>query len=162
PKFLALLIWLVFLPNAFYMLTDIMHIQFLVLETSSSAYVINGYSRDIVEWMTFFTILSMGIYGFLLGCHSVVDMTTVIKPIHDRVFYVIISILSAIGIYIGRFLRFNTWDLIHPRSLLRTVLASADRFTVMFVVVMSVVIYTGIIRYAKTHLMIDEQKKTDS
>ncbi len=36
--------------------------------------------------------------------------------------------LCGFGMYIGRFLRLNSWDILHPLALLRRVWASMDAF----------------------------------
>lgn len=39
-----------------------------------------------------------------------------------------VCLLCGIGIYLGRFLRFNSWDVLHPVQLARSVLGSASAF----------------------------------
>ena len=42
--------------------------------------------------------------------------------------------LSGIAIYIGRFLRFNTWDIFRPFTLLKNVIQSFDLFAFQFII----------------------------
>ena len=44
----------------------------------------------------------------------------------------VISLLCGYGVYIGRFLRLNTWDVLQPKVLLATLLQNIDKFTVLF------------------------------
>jgi uncharacterized membrane protein len=104
------IIWLAFLPNAPYILTDLIHIKHA--ETS---------------WIVYesLLVLSFSITGLLLGFLSLRDMCVLLSqkgwlPNKKwvRIFQNTILILCGYGIYLGRVLRWNTWDIIqHPRRL---------------------------------------------
>jgi uncharacterized membrane protein len=102
------LLWLLFLPNAFYLVSDLIHIQ----ETGGGDLV-----YDVVLFASFVC------NGLLLGFISLymvhqqlrkrlvtASTTTIIGAI---------LLLASFAIYIGRDLRWNSWDiLINPASLL--------------------------------------------
>lgn len=71
-------LWLLFLPNTFYMLTDLIH------------------TPQNMEWV------------------NPADWT--------------VLLLCGFGMYIGRFLRLNSWDILHPLALLRRVWVSMGAF----------------------------------
>jgi uncharacterized membrane protein len=104
----ATLVWLLMLPNTFYMLSDIMHIQGIA--QSELLY-------DIIMFTSF--ILNGVILGFL--SLSMVHRELV-KRISARSAFTLIGIvlfLSSFAIYIGRDLRWNTWDIVtNPFSVL--------------------------------------------
>ena len=57
-----------------------------------------------------------------------------------------VCLLCGVGIYLGRFLRFNSWDVLHPVQLARSVLGSASAFSALFVLMMALGIF-GMYRF---------------
>jgi len=98
---ILLLGWLLFLPNSFYIITDLVHV---VRSTGTIFYL------DLI------IICSFAIGGFLLGILSIIDFeNTFEKSIHHTIKpYLIptLCLLCGFGIYLGRILRFNSWDII--------------------------------------------------
>jgi uncharacterized membrane protein len=95
------LAWLLFIPNAFYIITDLFHL---------------GYFNTAPLWFDLVLILSFAWNGLLLGLLSVRQMEQMMRPYmrgrHELWFIFPIMCLNAWGIYIGRYLRFNSWDVI--------------------------------------------------
>ena len=95
-------IWLIFFPNAPYMLTDL---QDLARRASDAPL---WYDVLIVVWCSW--------TGMLLGVISLYLMQDIIMRTVNRftgwAFVFIISGLSSFGIYIGRFVRLNSWDIL--------------------------------------------------
>lgn len=100
--FIAFL-WLIFFPNAPYMLTDL---QDLARAGGKGAPL--WYDVLIVVWCSW--------TGTLLGVISLYLMQDIIFRTFKRwigwVFVFVISGLSSFGIYIGRFVRLNSWDIL--------------------------------------------------
>ena len=101
--------WLLFIPNSFYILTDLFH-----LDEKTSA----------PKWFDLLLLLSFAWNGLLLGITSLGHMERIVQRISGKsVSWVIVFTvmwLNAFGIYIGRFLRYNSWDVIaQPFSLFR-------------------------------------------
>jgi len=98
---LLLIVWLVFLPNAFYVMTDIIHINDQVRFNQT---------YDVL------TIMMTIIPSFLVGLVSLylIDKKylTPLSNLKRRASIVTIAALSGIAIYIGRELRWNSWDII--------------------------------------------------
>lgn len=99
---LVAFLWLIFYPNAPYMLTDL---QDLARGTSGAPL---WYDVLIVVWCSW--------TGMLLGVISLYLMQDIILRTFGRVagwvFVFMISGLSSFGIYIGRFVRLNSWDIL--------------------------------------------------
>ncbi|WP_299275311.1 DUF1361 domain-containing protein [uncultured Psychroserpens sp.] len=95
-------IWLLFLPNAPYIVTDLLHL-------------IN--SKSHLMWLDILVILSFAFNGLILFFLSLSDMEKHIKQyVPSRyIFPLMLSIfgLTAFGIYLGRFLRYNSWEIIN-------------------------------------------------
>lgn len=100
-SWMAFILWLLFLPNAPYILTDLMHL------------------RDrppIPLWYDVLLLLSCAGTGLLLGYGSVMLVQRAIQRRHGLIAGWVVAtisiVLSAFGIYLGRFLRLNSWDAI--------------------------------------------------
>ena len=94
-------LWLLFFPNAPYILTDFLHL----------------YQRPPVPlWYDIGLLASFAWAGCFLAVASLSMMHTIIKDyVGQRVswlFVLAILSLSGLGIYVGRFLRWNSWDLV--------------------------------------------------
>ncbi|MCW5520715.1 DUF1361 domain-containing protein [Aureitalea sp. L0-47] len=104
--------WLVFLPNAPYMLTDLIHLI----------------SDESIIWFDLVLILGFAINGLLFYYLSVRDMTEMIKqvgtPYWIRGILLFLPVLISIGVYIGRFQRWNSWDILtEPFGPIRDILS---------------------------------------
>ena len=106
-RFLALAgAWLLFGPNAPYIFTDLAHL---------APY------RYPYFWLDLSLILLCALTGLVLGFVSLYLMQSVVVHMLGRgaswLFIAAIAALSGFGIYLGRFLRFNSWDvLFKPRQ----------------------------------------------
>jgi uncharacterized membrane protein len=95
-------IWLLFLPNAPYIVTDLMH-----LTRSDQQYL----------WLDILVIMSFAFNGLILFFLSLSDMEKLLKQhLNSKLLTTLmLSIfgLTAFGIYLGRFLRHNSWEIIN-------------------------------------------------
>lgn len=93
--------WLVFIPNSFYIITDLFHLD-------------EGTAAPL--WFDLALIFSFAWNGLIIGVLSLREMERIIEQRVNWKFkpFFIYSImwLNALGIYIGRYLRFNSWDII--------------------------------------------------
>ena len=104
---LVVFVWMLFMPNSFYILTDLFHLDNM------------GYGHP---WFDLTLILSFAWSGLLLGIASIRKMEILVKKSKGKLISVLIVCavmwLNAFGVYIGRFLRYNSWDIItNPFSL---------------------------------------------
>jgi uncharacterized membrane protein len=104
---LILSAWLLFIPNSFYILTDLFHLHNLNA----------GH-----QWFDLTMILSFAWNGILFGILSIRRMEMLLKETKGKwiagLIICVVMWLNAFGIYIGRFLRFNSWDVLtNPFSL---------------------------------------------
>lgn len=112
---IGLLPFITLLPNAPYILTDIVHFYDAV-RTLDSVWAITLIIVPIyllfigIGWFAYvFSLLNIGKY--LIECHLKRYTSIVELSLH---------LLCAIGIYIGRFIRFNSWSIItQPQQILR-------------------------------------------
>ena len=112
-KYLILLsglLWLLFFPNSIYILTDFIHLQHYTFFNSYP----NIYQLDLYDWFVFLDIVLAALISIKLGVMSIEHIEKIIpiklKRFHI-VFLAILFVLSSIGIYLGRFIRLNSWDI---------------------------------------------------
>lgn len=108
PALLLTGLWLAFLPNTFYLLTDFIHIHELR-------------SADLVSGVVMLS--SFVLNGVLLGLLSVyIVHRELVRRVKTRTavgLLTLVFLTCSFAIYIGRELRWNTWDIIiNPSSLL--------------------------------------------
>lgn len=100
-------IWLLFLPNAPYILTDLVHLQS---------------EHTPLYWYDLGMLLSCAGTGLLLGYSSLFDVHKVFEERFGARFgwtiVVVALIASGFGVYLGRVMRWNSWDVVtNPRGL---------------------------------------------
>lgn len=140
--------WLLFFPNAPYIFTDLIHLT----------------SRFYGQfWVDLVLVLSCALTGLILGFLSLYLMQAVVAQRLGRaaswLFIGVVAGLSGFGIYLGRFLRFNSWDVIfRPVSLWRGIGQWADdplghTNSYAFPVLFGMFLFTTyLMLYALTHL----------
>lgn len=104
--------WLLFFPNAPYILTDLFHLK---------------RTPDAPFWFDMVLILSFAWTGLMLGFVSLMEvhdsLEKRVKPCISWAVIIGCLFLCGFGIYLGRFERWNSWDLItNPLPLLKDVL----------------------------------------
>ncbi|HEY9643559.1 MAG TPA: DUF1361 domain-containing protein [Coleofasciculaceae cyanobacterium] len=113
---LVLVVFVAFLPNAPYMLTDIIHL-------------IRGTRAGYAVWLIALIFIPLHLVAILGGFEayviSLINQGNYLKRQRAGRFVLWSELaahaLSAIGIYLGRFIRFNSWDLVtDPRDVLTT------------------------------------------
>ena len=131
-------VWLLFLPNAPYLITDIMHLR---------------PQPEIPFWYDLILYVAFGWTGCFLGLVSLLLIQEIVRKaagtLTSWLFVLGVLGLNSFGIYLGRFLRWNSWDVIvnplplfseiaqqvrHPLAHFQTVVFSA-LFTVFFLAV---------------------------
>jgi uncharacterized membrane protein len=108
-------IWLLFFPNAPYILTDLFHLQV--------------YST-MPLWFDLILILFFAWTGLLFGFLSLRNIEQMLKKRMNRKLIPALSVLllfiGSFGVYLGRYLRWNSWDLLRdPFGLIYSI---GDRF----------------------------------
>lgn len=104
--------WLLFYPNAPYILTDLFHLR----EAS-----------QMPIWYDMMLILSFAWTGLLFGFFSLWDIEVIVTKRYNikqkTLVPIILLFIGSFGVYLGRELRWNSWDIItHPHHLLIDIL----------------------------------------
>lgn len=106
-------LWLLFFPNALYLLTDLIHL---------------GRVTQVPLWYDMIMLFTFALAGLFLGFASLFWLQELVAETWNRLtgwlFVLGVLGLSSFGVYIGRFLRWNSWDaLLNPTVLLRDLVA---------------------------------------
>jgi uncharacterized membrane protein len=149
------LVWLIFFPNAPYLLTDFQH-----LATTRG---------DAPLWFDVIVLIWFAWTGLFLGIASLYLIQEIVTNTFSRwigwIFAIGVTVLSSFGVFLGRFLRWNSWDLLYDPIPIAKDMAAIVRnpisnlptyfFTIMFTLLflfiyISIHIFGGIIRARET------------
>jgi len=134
----ALVLWLLFLPNAPYIVTDFVHLS----GNSAAPLWFNGVELSAFAWT-----------GILLGFVSLYLVHAVLR---DRLgaalsWFVVLCVLAlaSVGVYLGRVQRWNSWDLLtQPGTKLAELQAHLGDPTVFARVLGPTLVATGLLAVA--------------
>lgn len=109
--------WFLFFPNAPYIVTDMVHLE---------KHGVDG----VPKWFDILVIMAHACTGLFLGCVSLCTMESFVGARFGRrlgwAFAWAMLALASFGIYLGRFLRLNSWDVfVRPGKLLAGLAALA-------------------------------------
>ncbi|HZJ25285.1 MAG TPA: DUF1361 domain-containing protein [Anaerolineales bacterium] len=153
----AAFFWLIFFPNAPYILTDFQHLA--------------GEWRGVPVWYDVMLLIWFAFTGLLLGMVSLFLMQEIIRREFGRwvgwAFVAVVTGLSSAGIYMGRFLRWNSWDILqNPAGLAMYTFErmldpslQAIGFTTLFA---TFFLFLYITLYTFAHLLLERQKYENS
>ncbi|HJS20851.1 MAG TPA: DUF1361 domain-containing protein [Anaerolineales bacterium] len=105
---IAAFLWLIFFPNAPYILTDFQHLAVP--------------SPEPPVWVDVMMLIWFSFTGLMLGMTSLFLMQEIVRREFGRWsgwgFVGMVAVLSSAGIYMGRFLRWHSWDIFsNPKAM---------------------------------------------
>jgi uncharacterized membrane protein len=127
----ALAVWFLFLPNSPYIITDLVHL----------------FERPPVPfWFDMLLVLLSAVNGLVLGFVSIRQIEQIFirrNAVKYLVpFRMVVVLAMSYGVYLGRYLRFNSWDaILNPLDVLSGILMTFKISTVGFVLTFSFVTY---------------------
>lgn len=148
-------LWLIFFPNAPYMLTDLQDLA--------------RSGTDAPLWYDVIILVWCSWTGMLLGVISLYLMQDIIVRNFGRragwLFVFLISALSSFGIYIGRFVRLNSWDILQnpaetAQEILGIVIDPSRRlaaFTLLYTVFF---LFVFLLLYSFSHMLREQVVRT--
>ena len=119
------ILWLVFYPNTFYMITDIVHMHWVgdTLWNKASLHL----------FMVFVPSILFGIY---CGIESwlIVQERFKFSWWTELLATLVLSVISSMAIYIGRYDRLNTWDIVsNPGQVVQKLLETFQKERLLFI-----------------------------
>lgn len=132
-----LAIWLFLFPNAIYTVTDLIHLSDIeFFRGTYGQFSSTDYNMDISVWVVLVKILMCVMFSVVAGVRSLRQVYKVIRDKLGRgmadIGLVAVFLLTGYAVYIGRFLRFNSWDVFRPATLISELVSSFNWFTVQF------------------------------
>lgn len=134
-----LLLWMLFFPNSPYMITDLKYAA-----SYNSDYYFD-YARVGVNgsaWLLLFNIAVAVSLGVLFGLLSLSIVQNMIKrkfgTVKSGFIVAAVIVISSFGVYIGRFARVNSWDIVRPSFLFNQVIQTFTPFMPMFILILSI------------------------
>lgn len=150
------LVWLLFFPNAPYMLTDLQD-----LARAGGVGAPLWYDVIIIVWSSW--------TGTLLGIISLYLMQDIIFRTFGRwagwIFVFVISAASSFGMYIGRFVRLNSWDILQNPSetaieILGLVIDPSMRLAAFTVLYTFFFLFIFVLLYSFSHMLTEQNAKS--
>ena len=150
-------LWLIFFPNAPYMLTDLQDLA----RVSNSAPL--WYDVIIVVWCSW--------TAMLLGIVSLYLMQDIVIRTFGRFvgwsFIFVISALSSFGIYIGRFVRLNSWDILQDpaetvMSILGLIIDPSRRLAAFTISYTFFFLFVYLLLYSFSHMLREQNLHAQS
>lgn len=151
--------WLLLYPNAPYLTTDFIHLIFSPVH--------QGYKRDgLLLWYDLVMFFLFSWCGLLLGYVSMRHFHSLVShyfsTLSGWVFVLVVSFLGGFGVYLGRVIRLNSWDVVFsPFRLIEGVIEGINPRAVVFSILFGTLI---IIVYLSLYLLgnnrLEENKKS--
>ncbi|WP_281886611.1 DUF1361 domain-containing protein [Paenibacillus sp. YYML68] len=102
-------IWLFFYPNSSYLVTELLHVFVRYSFDPAQRFWVN-----MEFWEHLLTLTSIAILGLLLAAYSLYTVQELVRRSYGLlvswIFALLVLMLSSFGVYIGRFVRWNSWD----------------------------------------------------
>ena len=134
-------VWLLFWPNALYIVTDLIHLSD---------------SSNVPVWYDALMIFSAAVVGLMMAFVSLyrleIFITQKLSSFRATALMIAILFAGSFGVYLGRFFRFNSWDIVHDPLDLATSIFSQVLFpfrhihtwsvTVLFTIIFTLLYYS--------------------
>jgi len=110
-RYMLFFTWLLLFPNALYIITDLIHLQ---ADTSMPV------------WYDAILLFASSFLGLVMAFTSMRRVENVVAKIYSKkavaIFVPAVLCIAAFGVFLGRFLRWNSWDVINnPLALFKDV-----------------------------------------
>lgn len=141
-KWILFLLWIFFYPNSLYLITDLIYLNQDSFMQDQGMYQGLLYLKDFEVYLGFFHIFLGAMYGVLTALVSFKYFYNKLeKPSFKIYFFIGIPVLVSIAIYIGRFLRFNSWDILNPYGVIVELFNDFNGFTLLYILLFTLIQY---------------------
>jgi uncharacterized membrane protein len=152
------MLFILFFPNTMYVLTDFIHLQnytFFLDYPSVYAYVTD-------DWVVFTMIAIGALIAAKCGVQSLKNIKGYLFVIIKKYYFIFLGTLfvaSSVGIYIGRFIRLNSWDIFKLHTYLPIIF---DRFSFFISFVIMYTVIHGITYFVMTNQYQTSYNRSDN
>lgn len=138
-------LWLLFFPNAPYIVTDMIHISRLDYYSANAA--CGPYSNDLMIWARLLHIGFGIVFSTLTGLLSMylihMQLLKKLGRISANSILAAVCLLTGYAMYLGRFLRLNSWDVLNPFAMLQDITAQASWFALEITLLFGLYVLAG-------------------
>jgi uncharacterized membrane protein len=137
----GLAVFILFLPNAPYILTDIIH---FVDDSRSPEISANGIIFVLIPQYIFFLLL--GFQCYVLSVIKFIQYLDWLKLIKNTIWLELsMNFICAIGVYLGRVNRLNSWNVLtQPRRVIHDAISNLDNPNFFFGTILFFMIFTSL------------------
>lgn len=139
---IIVIIWLLFYPNTPYLLTDLFHLSLLQPYGSNGLLRLNNYMWFNYSLLMISTISTslLGFWGLDRVAKAIVDRFRSHSVVFTNIIIVGLTVLSSIGIFIGRFLRIHTIYLfLTPEQFIQPLLSMWSDSALLFMFLLTII-----------------------
>lgn len=146
-EFIFMLLWLLFFPNSLYMITDYKYLSNYNIDLWGN---FTAVSDNLAPWILLANLIISVTLGILVGLMSLEIIHNLLKKQYSGkvcwCIITVISLLSSFGIYIGRYARLNSWDIINPVKIILKSLDVLTPFAPIYILIftlLTMILYCG-------------------
>ncbi|UJF15405.1 DUF1361 domain-containing protein [Jeotgalibaca sp. MA1X17-3] len=164
------ILWFIFFPNALYPISSFIHLSIETFYWVEGNYPTEDvvYGDDIFIWLKLFMI-GIGFFAsIIVGLYSLYIFEWMIRMDYSKrkgqKVVLLVTFLTGIAVYWGRFLRLNSWDIIlRPWLLLKEIFSAINFFMLEFVFAFTIyaVVSYGIFKLFRK-MMIHQQNRFEN
>jgi len=141
-KWVTAFFWLMFYPNAPYIITDFIHLSPYNFYKSDAF----AFNSSYKIWYDFFLISIFVITGLVLAYVSLRLIQNRVRESHGSiagwVFTALVSLLSGYAIYLGRFIRVNSWEVVtKPLELIKILFGNLNTQGIIYTLLFGFMIF---------------------
>jgi uncharacterized membrane protein len=143
-NWLLFFIWLFFYPNSLYLITDLIYLNQDTFMQNQGNYQGLLYLQDFDAYLGFFHLFLGAMYGIVLSLVSFKYFYHFLEEKQKKLhmyFYIVLPLLVSVAIYIGRFLRLNSWDVLNPVNVITEFFRSINGFSFIYIGLFSLIQY---------------------
>lgn len=149
-KLLWFFLWLIFIPNSIYIVTDLYHLTWILPTVEYVLYPI--------IFLQFILLIFFGVVTFLIGVYIFEKQLKTLKysEVYIQFSLILLNFIISFGVMVGRFQRTNSWEVFsHPLRVVNDVLNTVFTiehilYTLLFGFFCNI-LYFGLRKYIKIH-----------
>lgn len=139
---IILLLWLFFFPNSVYIITDLIYVDISEFVGISGIYEPTNYLQALSPYLALFHIYLGAFIGLLYGMKSIFALYDMSKETkynkYKDTIVIAVFFLSGIAIYVGRFFRYNSWEILKVYNIVKDLINDFSGFMIFFILGMTV------------------------
>ncbi|MCL2849345.1 MAG: DUF1361 domain-containing protein [Micrococcales bacterium] len=142
------LVWLPLFPNTVYVVTDVVHItrvEFFAHRRgwcTEEGWPFHCYAGDETVWAQLIVLMGLVVLTLWIGLWSLAHVHTFLASRWGRTAgwcaVVVVAGAAGYGVYLGRFVRLNSWEVLNPTVLVPQVVDATNQFAAVFTVMFGV------------------------